>query len=91
MAKTVINVKVDRDIKKKAQSLAEELGLPLSTVINANLREFIRSGEAIFSIEPKIKTSVWKELKAAAADYEAGKNVSRTFGSAQEALDYLAS
>ncbi|OGZ57485.1 MAG: hypothetical protein A3F94_00625 [Candidatus Spechtbacteria bacterium RIFCSPLOWO2_12_FULL_38_22] len=91
MAKTIVNVKVDSETKEKAQSLAKELGLPLSTIVNANLKEFIRSGEVIFSIEPKIKPSVWKELRIATSDLGANKNISRTFGSAKEALSYLSS
>ena len=89
MAKTVINIKVDKETKEKAQLLAKELGLPLSTIVNANLKEFIRSGEATFSIEPKIKSIVWEELKKATVDYKEGKNISPTFSSAKEAIDYL--
>ena len=37
----MINVKTDVVIKKKAQGLAKELGLPLGTVINGYLRQFI--------------------------------------------------
>ncbi len=89
MAKTVISVKVDKETKKKAQVLAKDLGLPLSTIINANLREFVKSGEITFSIEPKIKPEVWKLLRKASADYGTGKNISPTFSSAKEAIDYL--
>lgn len=89
MAKTVINVKVDKDVKRKAKFLAKELGLPLSTIVNANLKEFIRSGEVAFSIEPKLKPEVWKELRKASTDYKAGKNISPTFSSVKEAIDYL--
>ena len=91
MAKTVISIKVDKETKKSAQALAKDLGLPLSTIVNANLKEFVRSGEVIFSIEPKIKPEVWKLLRKATADYRAGKNVSRGFSSAKEAIDYLGS
>jgi len=89
MAKTVVNVKVDKETKEKAQALAKELGLPLSTVVNANLKEFVRSGEARFSLEPKLKPEVWKELRKATADYKAGKSTSPVFNSAREAIDYL--
>lgn len=51
--KTVINVKTDKDLKNKAQKLAKNLGLPLGTVINAYLREFVRERRIVFS-EPSI-------------------------------------
>lgn len=89
MAKTVINVKVDKDVKRKAKFLAKELGLPLSTIVNANLKEFIRSGEVAFSIEPKLKPEVWKELRKASADYRAGENISPEFSSAEDLIKHL--
>lgn len=46
-----------------------------------NPKELIRSGEVSFS--------AWKELWQATADYKAGKNISRYFSSAKEAIDYL--
>ena len=89
MAKTVINVKVDKEVKRKAKFLAKELGLPLSTIINANLKEFVRSGEVSFSLEPKLKPAIWEQLRKAGVDYRAGKNISPTFSSVKEAIDYL--
>lgn len=89
MTKTVINIKVDKEVKEKARMLAQELGLPLSSIVNANLKEFIRSGEATFALEPKLKAGVWAELKKASADYKVGKNISRRFSSAEKAIDYL--
>ena len=89
MAKTVINVKVDKEVKRKAKFLAKELGLPLSTIINANLKEFVRSGEVSFSLEPKLKPAVWERIREASSDYRSGKNISPTFSSVKEAIDYL--
>ena len=37
--KTMINIKADKEVKESAQRVAAELGLPLSTVINAYLKE----------------------------------------------------
>ena len=41
MKKVIINAKVDPVLKKEAQEVARELGIPLSTVISAALREFV--------------------------------------------------
>ncbi len=43
MNTTVINIKTNPDVKSKAQAIAEELGLSLSSVINALLRQFVRT------------------------------------------------
>ncbi len=89
MAKTVISAKVDRDTKIKAQALAGELGLPLSTIINANLREFVRNGEVTFSLEPQLKPHILKKLHKASADYKAGKNISKGFSSTEDMFEGL--
>ena len=39
--KTVLNVKIDRDVKEKAQKTARKLGIPLSLVVNQILKNFI--------------------------------------------------
>ena len=41
--KTLINIKTDKEVKEGAQALAQELGLPLSVVVNAYLKDFIRN------------------------------------------------
>ena len=46
---TVIHVKANKEVKENAQNLAKALGLTLSDVINASLRNFIRTREIIFS------------------------------------------
>jgi len=87
--KTVINIKADKEVKKKAQMVAQELGLPLSTIINAYLRQFIRSKEAHFFIEGKLKPSVKKRLDRLHKDVKDGKNLSPAFHSTKEAVGYL--
>ncbi len=91
MAKTVINVKVDNETKEKARELARELGLPLSTIINANLKEFIRSGKVTFSREPELKPEVWKHIQKASKDAREGRNVSQPFSTAEKAIRWLES
>ena len=91
MAKTVINVKVDKETKEQARVLAGELGLPLSTIINANLKEFIRSGKVTFSREPELKPEVWKQIQKASKDAREGKNISPVFTNAKDAIRWLKS
>lgn len=38
---TTILIKTKKDLKKKVQKLADELGLSLTDVINASLRQFL--------------------------------------------------
>lgn len=87
--KTVINIKADREVKKNAQKLAEELGLSLSDVMNAALRNFIRTREVYVSAVPHMTPELEKLLSVVERDIEQNKNFSPVFTSADEALAYL--
>ena len=87
--KTVLSVKTDRDVKKQAQMLAAELGLPLSTVVNASLKEFVRARAITFSAVPRMTKRLEKILGRVEKDLKTGKNLSPEFRSAEEAMRYL--
>jgi len=89
MAKTTINIKADKEIKKKAQRVARDLGMPLSTVINAYLNQFIRTKEVHFYLEGELKPSVKKRLDRLQKEALEGKNLSPTFRTSQEMDAYL--
>jgi len=86
--KTILNVKVDKEEKEKAKQIASEMGVPLSTIINAHLREFIRTRKFSISLEPRLKPKVEKELRNALKDYKNNKNII-SFKSADEARKYF--
>lgn len=89
MPKTTINIKADKEIKEKAQKVAANLGMPLSTIINAYLNQFIRTKEVHFYLEGELKPSVKKRLNRLQKEALAGKNLSPAFHSADEAIRYL--
>lgn len=85
----MINIKADREVKEKAQRVARDLGMPLSTVINAYLRQFIRTKEVHFYIEGELKPSVKRRLNRLTKEAREGKNLSPTFRNAKEMDIYL--
>lgn len=87
--KTTLHTKIDKDIKEKAQSLAHELGIPISTIINSQLREFVRSGTFQVAREPQLKESVMKEILKASKDAKKGKNISPEFDNVEDAMNWL--
>jgi addiction module RelB/DinJ family antitoxin len=87
--KTIINIKADKDIKERAKSIAAELGIPLSTVINAYLKEFVRNREINFSAVPRMSRELERLVGRAEKDLKAKKNVAGPFGSARDAMAYL--
>ena len=86
---TVLNVKIDKELKTQAQEVAKAIGLPISTVVASNLREFVRLRSITISDPPQIKPEVEKELLKISAEVRAGKNVSPTFDTAQDASEWL--
>jgi addiction module RelB/DinJ family antitoxin len=89
MTKTVVNIKTDKKVKREAQRIAKELGIPLSTVINSYLKEFIRGRKFSASLDPQLKPGVWEEMKKAVDDAKKGKNVSPAFSNVEDAIAWL--
>ena len=86
---TVIHIKSDKEVKENAQKLARKLGLNLSDVINASLRNFIRTREVVFSDTPQMTPELEKLLDKVEEDIKSGRNLSPGFKTAKEANDYL--
>lgn len=87
--KTVLNVKTDKDIKQRAQRLAEHLGIPLSTVVNAYLKEFVHAGGISMHRESQLKKSVRDAIVRARQEAQKNKNISPAFSDAKQALLWL--
>ena len=88
MSKAVINFKIDTEVKEEAQKLARELGMPLSSIVNAQLRELIRTRQLNVSAEPRITPYLERIIEGVEQDRKTGKNITRT-NSLEEALAHL--
>ncbi|OGD25819.1 hypothetical protein A2819_02145 [Candidatus Azambacteria bacterium RIFCSPHIGHO2_01_FULL_40_24] len=87
--KTILNVKVDKEEKEKAKQIALQMGVPLSTIINAHLREFIRTREFSVRLDPVLKPEVEKELIRMSKEYHKNPKSAYSFNSATEAIKFL--
>jgi len=85
---TVINVRTDAKIKSKAQEVVEKLGLNLSAVINAYLRQLIRTETVSFSLSEEPTDYLLQALEESQKDIKKGF-VSPAFDNAEEALKWL--
>ena len=52
--KTQVNLKIDPQVKLMAQKRAKEIGLSLSSVVNASLKQFANTGELLLSSNYKM-------------------------------------
>ncbi|HEY4493025.1 MAG TPA: type II toxin-antitoxin system RelB/DinJ family antitoxin [Candidatus Paceibacterota bacterium] len=87
--KTVLNVKMDASLKKQAQKVAKEMGLPMSLIFSNLAKQFVDQKQITFSasLTPNKKTA--KILREALADIKKGKNLSPSFKSGKDMDKYL--
>ena len=81
---TVIHIKADKEVKENAAKVARELGLNLSDVINASLRNFIRTREVIFSDTLQMTPELEKLLDKVEEDIKHNRNIVGPFKTPEE-------
>jgi antitoxin component of RelBE/YafQ-DinJ toxin-antitoxin module len=61
---TTLTVKLDKKLRDDAKKVARKLGIPLTTVVNAQLAEFVRTGHFEVSLTPRpSKVAEWQALR----------------------------
>jgi addiction module RelB/DinJ family antitoxin len=91
MNTTSLHIKIEPDIKREAQKTAEELGLSLSAVTKALLKQFIRTKRLSVSTRdlPEIPNAyLRKALKQSEEDEKSGR-VSPGFTNVKDAIAWL--
>ncbi len=86
--KTQVNIKIDSNVKKNAQKRAKELGLSLSSVVNATLSQFARTGELELSVAPKITPKLKELVLEARKEYE-NNETSGPFENSKDLMKHL--
>lgn len=62
---TTLTIKTQRGLRDEARRTAEELGVPLTTVVNALLRQFVRERELTVAADPRptrAKIALWEKI-----------------------------
>jgi DNA-damage-inducible protein J len=79
MAQTSINIRIDEDIKKQADSLFSDLGMNMSTAFNVFVRQALREQGIPFEIskkkDPFYSASNMSHLMRGIEALDAGKGV----------------
>lgn len=84
---TTFIIKTDKNLRDNAKATAQELGVPLTTVINALLKQFVRDRKITISSEPspsKTKLTLWENISA-----EMDKTKDKKFSSADDLIEHL--
>ena len=84
----MLSVKVDQQVKKRAQLVAGSFGIPLSTLVNAYLMELAETGQIHFSAVEVMTPQMEKIIEQAQNEIAAGETVG-PFSTAEEAIEHL--
>lgn len=85
----VVTTKIDPQTKREAMRTADDLGLPLSVVIKAFLKQFIRTKSVTFGVSAEEPSEYLRDIiTQAEKNLRAGKH-SPTFNTGEEAIAYL--
>ncbi len=89
MAKTILNIKTDPQTKQHLQEFAAELGVPVSVIMNAQIKQMLRDRKVILSTELEPTPYLEKILREVEADLKTGHNISGPFASVDEMFAHL--
>jgi len=86
---TVLNVKIDKDLKRQTQEVAKSLGLPVSTLVTSSLRDIVLRRSITITDEPQLRPEVEAKLIQLSKEAKKGKNLSPSFTNSKDALKWL--
>lgn len=80
MSQTLVNIRIDEDVKKSMEETCKELGITMSAAFNIFARKMSREKRIPFevSIDPFYSESNMKALKESIKQLEKGKVVIKT-------------
>jgi len=91
MKTATIIVKTEPKVKKDAVQVAREMGVPLSVLVNAQLKNLIRDRKVTLSAPYKMTPRLEKIIEKVEKDRKIGKNMAGPFSSVSEMRAYLES
>ena len=90
MTKTILNIKTDPDTKQQIQAFAAELGIPVSVIMNAQIRQMLRDRKVVLSTQLEPTPYLVKIMEQVEKDLVANKHMTKAMN-AKEAVAYLKS
>ena len=84
------SLKLDDAVKRKAQAIAKEFGLSLSTVVNAQLKQFIRDRQLVLTQTPQMSSALEELLGPIEKDLRSEKHLSEPISNEKDLDRYFA-
>lgn len=88
MTKVILNIKTDPSTKQQIQEFAVELGVPVSVIMNAQIKQMLRDRKIILSTELEPTPYLVKIMEQVEEDLVSNKNMTKAMN-AKEAVAYL--
>lgn len=87
---TIFNFKTDKKLKSEAKKVADEIGVPLGTIMNSFLKQFVRDKEITLSAH-ELRPSKYLQEAIREADEEFKSGRLRIFKNVEEMIADLKS
>ena len=89
MAQTLVNVRMDEEVKRSMEETCKELGITMSTAFNIFARKMSREKRIPFevSIDPFYSENTIKAIKESIKQLEEGKVVKKSLKELEEMAD----
>ena len=78
MNTAVLNIKTDPKTKEHLKAFASGLGLPVSALLNAQIKQMLRAGKVEFTTTLEPTPYLENIIREAEIDYKAGRNITTT-------------
>jgi addiction module RelB/DinJ family antitoxin len=88
MNTAIVNIKTDPETKKQLQAFAAQVGLPVSALLNAQIKQILRTGQLEFSTQLEPNAHLVKVMQQAEENLVKDQNITHT-NNTKEALDHL--
>lgn len=86
---TTLTIKTNKNLMREAKSVSGELGVPLTTVVNAMLKQFIRERKLVLSADYIPKPNKIAEWEKESALMDKNPKKYRRFYDAASLIKYL--
>jgi len=86
---TTLMIKINKDLRDDAKHIAVNLGVPLTTIVQALLKQFVRDRQVTISLDPlptKKKLILWEAISA---EMDVNKKNEKVFSDSNALLRHL--
>jgi antitoxin component of RelBE/YafQ-DinJ toxin-antitoxin module len=78
MNTAILNIKTDPETKEQLKAFASNLGLPVSALLNAQIRQMLRTRKVEFEVSLEPTPYLKKIIKEVESDNQIGRNFVQT-------------